>query len=104
MAQTNRKKYRVTPRARKDLINIGRYTERTCGKSQRNIYLKEIEARFQWLAVNPLHGKHRIDICEGYYSFPQGQHVIFYLVGDTFIDIIGLLHKEMDTINYFQKK
>ena len=59
------RKVRVTPRARDDLKNIGHYTERTWGKAQRNYYLKSIEARFLWLAENPLLGKHRIDICEG---------------------------------------
>ena len=92
---------RVTPRARDDLKKIGRYTERTWGKAQRNRYLKYIEARFQWLAENPHLGKHRKDICEGYYSFPEGQHVLFYLIGSSTIDIIGIPHKEMDTISYF---
>ncbi|WP_119393437.1 type II toxin-antitoxin system RelE/ParE family toxin [Salinibius halmophilus] len=97
------RKVRVTQRARADLKNIGRYTERTWGKTQRNLYLKSIEARFQWLAENPLLGKHRTDICEGYYSFPEGQHVVFYLFSSTTIDIIGIPHKEMDTISYFQE-
>ncbi|MBL4866536.1 MAG: hypothetical protein JKY67_09185 [Pseudomonadales bacterium] len=44
-------------------------------------------------------GKHRGDICEGYSSFPQGQHVVFYFIGNGIIEIIGVLHKEMDTIN-----
>ena len=95
------RKVRITPRARDDLKNIGRYTERTWGKAQRNSYLKNIEARFQWLAGNPLLGKHRTDICEGYYSFPEGQHVVFYLTGSSAIDIIGIPHKEMDIISYF---
>lgn len=101
MAQTPNRKVRVTPRAQEDLINIGRYTEGTWGKAQRNRYLKDIEARFYWLAENPLLGKQRADICEGYYSFPEGQHVVFYLFGSYSIDIIGIPHKEMDTISYF---
>lgn len=104
MMQNPNRQIRVTPRAREDLKNIGRYTERTWGKTQRNRYLKDIEARFHWLAENPLLGKHRADICEGYYSFPEGQHVVFYLIGRKFIDIIGIPHKEMDTINYFLEK
>ena len=96
------KKYRITPRARNDLLNIGRYTEKTWGKNQRNIYLKEIEMRFQWLAENPLLGKHRTDIDKGYFSYPQGQHVVFYLNDNGVIDIIGVPHKEMDILNYFQ--
>lgn len=95
------RKVRITPRARDDLINSGRYTERTWGKVQRNHYLKSLEARFRWLSENSLLGKHRTDICEGYHSFPEGQHVVFYLIGNSTIDIIGILHKEMDTISYF---
>lgn len=101
MAYTPPKNYRVTPRARDDLLNIARYTENLWGKKQRDIYLKLIEKRFAWLAENPLLGKHRTDIQLGYYSFVQGQHVIFYLVGQNVIDIIGVLHQQMDIVGYF---
>lgn len=101
MAKQPSRKVRVTPRARDDLKNMGRYTELTWGKTQRNRYLKSMEARFQWLAENPLLGKHRTDICEGYYSFPEGEHVVFYLICNNTVDIIGIPHKDMDTISYF---
>ena len=93
--------YRVTPRALADLKNIGRYTEQQWGKRQRNTYLRALEKRFGWLAKNPQLGKHRTDIAEGYYSFPQGEHVVFYMIGEESIDIIGIPHKEMDIITYF---
>ena len=93
--------YRVTPRALQDLKNIGRYTEQQWGRRQRNTYLKALEKRFGWLADNPQLGKHRMDVAEGYYSFPQGEHVVFYMIGDNCIDIIGIPHKEMDIITYF---
>ncbi|SBR50854.1 type II toxin-antitoxin system RelE/ParE family toxin [Halomonas sp. HL-93] len=93
--------FHITPRARDDLKNIGRYTERQWGRSQRNIYLKDFEKRFHWLAENPLLGKYRSDISESYYSYPQGQHVIFYLIGQGGIEIIGIPHKEMDIVSYF---
>ena len=67
-------KYRVTPRAEEDLKSIGRYT----------------------------HGRHRTDITEGYYSFPEGQHIVFYLCSHDGIDIIGIPHKDMDILSYFQ--
>lgn len=95
------KKVRITARTRDDLKNIGRYTELRWGKAQRNHHLKNIEARFQWLAENPLLGKHRTDIGERYYSFPEGQHAVFYLIGSSTIDMVGIPHKEMDTISYF---
>lgn len=93
--------YRVTLRARSDLKDIGRYTLLKWGKDQRNIYLKNIEARFKWLADNPLLGKHRADINEGFYSFPQGEHLVFYVMQPEGIAIIGIPHKEMDILNYF---
>jgi toxin ParE1/3/4 len=93
--------YRVTPRALEDLKNIGRYTEQQWGKRQRNTYLRALEKRFNWLTENPQLGKHRTDVAEGYYSFPQGEHVVFYLIGDNGIDIIGIPQKEMDIITYF---
>lgn len=81
--------------------NIGRYTERQWDKRQRNIYLKALEKRFGWLAENPQLDKHRTDVAEGYFSFPQGEQVVFYLIGDQGIDIIGIPHKEMNIITYF---
>jgi toxin ParE1/3/4 len=83
--------YRVTLAARNDLNNIGRYTLLKWGKAQRNIYLKNLETRFAWLADHPLLGKHRTDINEGFYSFPPEG-----------IDIIGIPHKEMDILSYFR--
>ncbi len=93
--------FRVTPRAQADLKNIGRYTEQQWGRRQRNIYLKALEKRFGWLAENPQLGKHRPDVAEDYYSFPQGAHVVFYLIREKGIDIIGIPHKEMDIVTYF---
>ncbi len=93
--------YRVTPRAYEDLQNIGYYTEQQWGKSQRNVYLKSLEQRFQWLAENPQLGKHRTEIQAGYYSFPHQQHVVFYMQNNRCIDIIGIPHKEMDIVSYF---
>ena len=49
--------YRITPSATEDLKDIGRYTFQQWGKQQRNIYLKNFEFRFAWLAQNPFLGK-----------------------------------------------
>jgi toxin ParE1/3/4 len=93
--------YRLTPRAQQDLISIGRYTLKRWGREQRNIYLGAIEQRFKLIAKNPYMGRHRPDIKEGYYSCPQGSHVIFYLIRENGIDIIGIPHQRMDILNYF---
>lgn len=102
MSQTKSALYRVTPRAKADLINIARYTEASWGLAQRNLYLKQLEQRFAWLAVNPHPGKARPEIADGFYSFPQGQHIISYLISDRCIDVIGVPHREMDIDGFFK--
>ncbi|GAB4353483.1 MAG: type II toxin-antitoxin system RelE/ParE family toxin [Methylohalobius crimeensis] len=93
--------FRITPRARDDLKNIGRYTLQVWGREQRDRYLRNLDHRFAWLAQNPHLGKHRPDILEDYYCFPQGAHLIFYLMRDDGIDIIGIPHQNMDVLNFF---
>ena len=83
------------------MVNIAEYTARRWGKRQRNRYLKGLEKRFDWLSENALAGKKRDDIAAGYYSFPHGQHVVFYLITGELIDIIGIPHQEMDILSYF---
>ena len=95
--------FRVTPRAASDLREIARYTLRTWGREQRDAYLRDLDKRFSWLAANPMLGKPRGDIKEGYRSYAQGSHVIYYLVRETCIDIIGVLHHRMDELGYFDE-
>lgn len=93
--------FRITPRAYEDLKNIARYTLREWGAVQRDAYLRALDARFAWLAEQPRSGRHRSDIRDGYYCFPQGRHLVFYLIRDGGIDIIGVPHQHMDVVNYF---
>jgi len=87
---------RLTPRAREDLKRIGRYTLATWGRQQRDAYLRRLDRRFAWLADNPRLGRHRPDIQTGYYCFPEGAHLVFYLQDEDGIVIIGVPHQEMD--------
>ena len=93
--------FRLTPRAKEDLKIIGRYTKKRWVKAQRDLYLKNIEKRFNWLAEHPNLGKHRADVSQNYYSFPQGEHVVFYMIKDRYIVIIGIPNKKMDILAYF---
>lgn len=95
--------YRITPRALSDLRNIGYYTFERYGKEQQKKYLLELDKRFLWLAKHPQIGKHRPDLCEGYYCYPQGSHIIFYLIHSAGIDIIGIPHQSMDINRYFER-
>ncbi|MFV8836422.1 type II toxin-antitoxin system RelE/ParE family toxin [Aquisalimonas sp. APHAB1-3] len=88
--------YRITRRAEADLYDIARYTEAEWGRDQRTRYLKALETRFGWLAGNPALGQAREDVAAGYYCYPHGRHLIFYMCTAQGIDIIGIPHQRMD--------
>ncbi len=89
-------KYTLREIAKEDLEEIGRYTQQTWGIDQRNKYLQQFSKRFSWLAENPLFGKERDEVKPGYMSYNEGSHVIFYIIGNDFIDILSILHESME--------
>lgn len=95
-------RFNITPRAKTDLNSIWLYTLETWNEAQADKYVAEIYGRFAWLAKQPQLGKHRPDIEEGYYFFPQAQHLIVYLIHNDCIDIIGVPHRNMDIDNFFE--
>jgi toxin ParE1/3/4 len=88
--------YRLTPAAKSDLLEIWNYTIKIWGEKQAEKYLLDIEVKLEQLAANPKLGRQRPEISPGYYSFPVGKHIIFYLHSGKHIDIIGVLHGRMD--------
>lgn len=97
-------RFNLTPRAKEDLRGIWNYTAETWSEPQADNYVTALYQRFVWLAEQPQLGKHRPDVAQGYHCFPQGSHLVFYLVRDGAIDIIGIPHKEMDVLNYFDSQ
>lgn len=94
------KLYQIRALAQSDLESIWLYTLEQWGVDQANIYLEAIIKRFGWLAKNPLLGKHRDEIKKGYYCFPEGMHLIFYIIKDSQIEIIGVPHQSMDIVEH----
>jgi toxin ParE1/3/4 len=95
--------FRLTPRAYADLVHIAQYAREQWGEAQRKRYMLALDRRLRWLAENPRSGKPRSDIAEGYYCFPQGSHLIFYVIGAEAIDIIGVPHQHMDAPSHFRE-
>ena len=93
--------FRVTPRARADLEAIARWTAVNWGVDRMAVYLRALDARFAWLAAAPERGRDRPDVGQGYRSYPEGRHVIFYLCQPDTIVIIGVPHQAMDVITHF---
>ena len=88
--------FRLTAKARADLVSIGRYTEDVWGREQRNKYLAELDECFHTLAAKPNMGRTCDDISKGYHKYHIGRHLIFYRHADKDIEIIRILHDRMD--------
>ena len=87
--------YRLSPLAEADLEDIWLYTYRTWSLEQAEAYQASIVAAFEGLAANRKTGR-PVDIREGYLKYAVGSHLIFYRRGDLGVDVIRILHQQMD--------
>jgi len=92
--------YRLRTLAQADLESIWLYTREQWGVAQADTYLKALFQRFDWLAKNPATGKSRDDIKQGYFCFPEGMHLIFDILKNNQVEIIGIPHQRMDLLEY----
>jgi len=95
-------KYRLTPAAKKDLLDVWNYTLKVWGSKKAKQDLFDIEEKLELLAANPELGRTRPDINRNYFSFPANDHTIYYLKAEKQIQIIAILHKRMDVEKRFQ--
>jgi len=95
-------RYTLRQLAENDLEQIWLYTLQEWGIGQADKYIRTMISRFEWLSENSQMGKRRKDIKPGYYSFPEGSHVIFYTLTGYGIDIIGIPHQRMDVIGHLE--
>lgn len=89
-------KYNLTPAAKNDIKLIWQYSVETWGEKQATVYTTQLETRFDELAENPLLGRARPDVEQGYRSLPCGKHIIFYTISNEIVEIIGIPHASMD--------
>ena len=87
--------------AKQDLRSIGRYTQATWGREQRNTYLAKIDTSFHLLAMEPQIGKSCEYLRAGYRKYPVGRHLIFYRQSLDGVEIICILHQRMDMEAHF---
>jgi len=88
-------KYKLTGKAKKDLLDIIEYTQKQWGRSQTRIYIDRIEERCQMLADNPSIGRDMNEIAPGLLSYPVESHVVYYKRQGDDIFVIRVLHKRM---------
>lgn len=90
---------KITFEATDDLVNIYNYTYTTYGEEQLISYSSQIDKAISFIKNNPLSGFSRLDIPEGYKSYPVNQHIIIYRIENEIIYIIRMLHRKMN-FNY----
>ncbi|MFW5499858.1 MULTISPECIES: type II toxin-antitoxin system RelE/ParE family toxin [unclassified Maridesulfovibrio] len=90
------RRIRFTPAAKEHLKGIWKYSFETWGEAKADSYLMDIDARLKNLLANPNLGRSRPEIKFGYHSIAVNKHIVFYLISETHIDIIGVLHQRMD--------
>ena len=83
-------KYTLRQLAENDLEEIWLYSLQEWGIEQADKYIRALISRFTRLSENPQIGKRRDDIKSGYFSFPEGSHMIFYKLTICGIDVIGI--------------
>jgi toxin ParE1/3/4 len=88
--------YRLTPRAQRDFDEIWIYSKATWGGRRALAYLREIRATIALVAANPDLSPFDEDLPSGYRRRSTGSHFIFYRRQDDFIEIVRVLHQNMD--------
>lgn len=88
--------YRITARARADLRDISDYTRHIYGNKKRIEYITSLVSRMEWLSGNPHIGKRLPELRSDYRCYPEGEHLIFYIVKRDYLSIIAVLHNSSD--------
>jgi toxin ParE1/3/4 len=90
------RQYRLRPKARADLEGIWLYTAEHWSQNQADIYHGKIVDIMAALAAGRLKGRSVDYVRDGYLKYPAGSHFVFYKLDDSGIDVIRILHQQMD--------
>jgi toxin ParE1/3/4 len=88
--------YRISRRARQDLLDIYAFTASVFGSYQADAYHSGLERTFALIADFPLIGGSAEEIGSGLRRFRFQSHIIFYSIRDGQILIRRLVHAAMD--------
>jgi toxin ParE1/3/4 len=97
-------KIRLTQAAEQQLEDVWFYTLSEWSEEQANQYISMIEQGIMQLLDNPYIGKARPEIKKDLRSLQIQKGLIFYRVGNEFIDVIGILRSRMDSEKWIDEK
>ena len=97
------KKYILSSDAAHELKEIYLDTFNNWGEAQADKYLYDFYNMFELIGDNPNIGHARKELGQGVRSFPQGSHVIFFIVHENKPAIVRILHSSRDFKKIFNK-
>jgi len=83
--------YRLTRRARADVLNIWRYIAED-NEPAADRFIDLLIHHFRLLGDNPYAGRRREEMRPGYRSFPVGEYLILYRIAAPGIQIMHVAH------------
>ena len=86
---------KLSPQARKDFIDILRYTGEKWGQEQLLIYRDKINEALLAISHNPQLGHGRNDLPSTHLAYLVGSHIIIYRKIPYSLGIIRILHQRM---------
>ncbi|GAC18145.1 type II toxin-antitoxin system RelE/ParE family toxin [Paraglaciecola arctica] len=91
----------ISPIARNDLADISKYTTQNWRAKQTKGYLLSLKEDIWSLLQLPLKGVARPELIADLKSFPTSNHVIFYRITQSKVEIVRVLHKRQDPQLHF---
>lgn len=89
------KRYRLSQRARRDILDIWNYIADDSERSA-DAFIDRVTAQLELLGRNPYLGKRRDDLQSECRSFPINEYLIFYEVRKPRIEVIRIVHGRRD--------
>lgn len=87
---------RLRPEAEADLRDIWVYSTEQWGAAQAERYLDGLERAFGVICVMPEIARERGEFQPPVRIHPHGEHLVVYLVGEGFVDVVRVLATRQD--------
>jgi toxin ParE1/3/4 len=88
----------LRPNAKRDLAGIWRYTCKKWSRAQADRYLSSLTAEIERLRRAPSLGRPVSNVQAPFLSRSCGSHVIFFLIEGDRLDVVRILHAQMDFV------
>lgn len=94
----------LVPQARRDLSAIWNFTAEAWGASQADRYVARLVGRMNQAARLQSIGRHCDELYPGLRRTKSGSHFIFFLGTDDAIQVVRILHEQMDVEQHLTRQ